>query len=178
MNKKVLITIFIVFIMITSVIGFISTQQDSQPNSNVFDYNGHDFYLVQGKYVTLINDDQYFFDYTPQNLENIEVPFFNLASKYYFIYNPVDLDDNMNYNMQKLNQLLSINNVQIVLACDKEENCDANSPIKDCSSDAFYFKYEDNNDLYLENKCVVLEGNGEDISKFVDRINMNFLGII
>lgn len=177
MNKKVWITLFIVFIMIASVIGFISTQSEKN-NTNSFDYNGHNFNLIQEKYVTLIDNNQYFFDYSPKELESIEIPNFNLVSKYYFIYGPKDMDDNLRYDMQKLGYFLDKKNIQAVLACDKDEKCSPEMPIKDCSNNAFYFKRMNESNVYLDENCVVIEGNNEDLSKFVDKIDMKIIGII
>ena len=68
-------------------------------------------------------------------------------------------------------------NVNIQLACSKQEGCDNNLPIKDCNEYSFYFVKGADTKIYKDNKCVVIEGDNLGISKAVDKINLKLLKV-
>ena len=178
MKTKIILTIFIAFIMITSVIGFIWTSGDSEDNSNFLEYNNYKFKNVNGRYLLDINSNEFVFDNSPYEVAEIHLEDFNIESdKYYILFNPEEKDLNMEYSIQKLYLVLKSLNVNIQLACSKEEGCDSNLPIKNCEDYSFYFKKSEDTKVYKENKCVVVEGDNQGISKAVDKINLKLLNI-
>src|SRR3989344_4698732 len=179
MNGKIIITLFIAFIMITSVIGFIwSSDSSSTDNFEVLEYNNHQFKSVNGKYLLEINNNEYVFDNSPYDLNNFDFEQFNLESdKYYISFNPEEKDLNMEYSIQKLYLVLRSLNVNVQLACFKEEGCDNNLPVKNCEDYSFYLNDGDSTKVYKDNKCVVVQGNNQGISKAVDKINLMLLKV-
>jgi len=180
MKSKIIITVFIAFLMMTSVIGMIWSYNSVQDNnSEAFQYGDYEFQKTDGRYVLELNGNQYVFDNTPYELSEIDIENFNLESdKYYIIFNPDEKDLNLEYSIQKLYLVLKSLNVNIQLACSVEEGCDNSLPIKTCNEYAFYFRRSDSTRIYKDNKCIVVEGDNQGLSKGVDKINLMLLKII
>src|SRR3989344_3709677 len=178
-KAQLFIVLFIVVIMISSVIGFVYTNPNSDQNINSFNYNNFKFDLTSnGKYQVNVNDKNFIFDYLPGDLKDIELLNFNLKDdKYYLITNYSEKDQNMDYNLNKLGYTLNLLGIKTVLACYNEEECNLDLPIKDCNNDAFYLKKSNINKVYLENKCIIIEGNPVSMSKMIDKVNLKLVGI-
>jgi hypothetical protein len=180
-KSNLYLAIFIVFIMVTSAIGFIySPSEQNNLNENSLDYKGFNFQLTtDNRFVTGINGNQIVLDNNPNNLDNITLPIFQLTqNKVYFIFNPGEKDNSLEYSMSKLAYMLQIKGVRAVLACSKEENCPAELPIKNCDSESFYFKKSNLTNIYKDNKCIVLEGDNLNINKYVDKIDLALVGAL
>ena len=163
--------------MVFSVIGFMwgGNNEESTP------YMGDEYGLIKtnNKWVLEKEGIQYVFDHHPNELKEIPVEYFNINNpKYYFIFDPEDKDANLDYSMGKLYYALKQLNLQIFLACSKEENCDLNIPIKNCSEPSFYFKKSEETKVYLDENCIMIEGNVQGLSMAVDKLNYLFLGVI
>jgi len=178
MNSKIIITLFIAFIMITSVIGFMWSSDSEGESYEVLEYNNHEFKNINGRYLLELKDREFVFDTSPYNLNNIDFEVNLESDKYYIIFNPKDKDGNLEYPIQKLYLVLNSLGVKVQLACSIEEGCDESLPIKDCSNSAFYFKRDSDAKLYKEDNCVVIQGDNKNINNYVDWINLNFLNII
>ncbi|MEK6869440.1 MAG: hypothetical protein AABX74_04375, partial [Nanoarchaeota archaeon] len=67
-------------------------------------------------------------------------------------------------------------------ACDKNEtNACANRPIITCDNTdklVLYVKEANNSGVYFDDNCIVIEGNGFDLVKGVDRVLYDFYEII
>jgi hypothetical protein len=177
---NLILVIFIVFIMVTSAIGFIySPSENNDLNENSFDYKGFQFGITtNNKFITDINGNQIIFDNDPRNLENINLPNFQITQeKVYLIFNPEEKDDSLQYSISKIYYTLQIKGIRGVLACSTEKDCPNELPIKNCDSESFYFKKSNLTNLYKEDKCIVLEGDNINIDKYVDKINLLLMGI-
>ena len=180
MNTKIILTIFIAFIMITSVIGFIwSGYSSNDIDYEIFEYGNYNFKKISGKYVLDLEGKEYIFDNTPYELNDVSFENFNIESdKYYILFDSKEKDVNMEYSIQKLYLVLNSLGIKVQLACSTEEGCDSILPIKNCEDYAFYFRKADNAKLYKDNNCVVIEGDNYDISREVDKIDLLLLKII
>ena len=141
-KSNLILVIFIIFIMVSSVIGFIYAPNDNGDlNQNLITYNGLDFQLTtDNRYVVDLNGNQILFDNDPNSLEEIILPNFQITQdKVYLIFNPEERDNNLDYSMAKLYSTLQVKGVRPVLACSKEENCSSDLPVKGCDSESFYF---------------------------------------
>jgi len=178
MDSKIIFALFIAFIMITSVIGFIWSSDSSENNFEVLEYKGHQFKNINGKYLLELNGNEYVFDNSPYGLNGFDFEQFSLESnKYYILFNPVEKDLNMEYSMQKLYLVLRSLNINVQLACSKEEGCDNNLPVKSCEEYSFYMNKGDNIKVHKDNKCVVIQGDNQGISRAVDKINLMLLKV-
>ena len=179
-KSNLILVVFIVFIMITSAIGFIYTPKDNNDlNQNSISYKGHNFQLTtDNRYVFDLNGNQIIFDNNPSDLDSINLPIFQITQdKVYLIFNPGERDNNLDYSMSKLAYTLQNKGIRTVLACSKEENCDAELPIKDCENEAFYFKKDNITKIYKDNNCVVLQGDSININKYVDKLDLALIGV-
>ncbi len=179
-KSNLILAIFIVFIMVTSVIGFMySPKEKDSLNENSFDYNGFNFELAtNNKFITSINGNQIIFDNDPRTLEDIKLPDFQITQeKVYLIFNPEEKDDNLDYSISKLYYTLQVKGIRAVLACSKEKDCPNNLPIKDCNSESFYFKKSNLTNIYKQDKCIIIQGDNININKYVDKIDLNLIGI-
>ena len=180
-KSKLLLVVFIIFIMITSVIGYFSYNNQNQANNiNIIDYNGFKFQTTQeGRWITSKNNINFIFDKLPSELENINLPNFQITQdKVYVLYNASNFNPGNDYSVGKLYYTLQNLGIRAVFACINEENCPTQYPIKDCSNEAFYFKLENTTKVYKDNKCLVIQGNNIGMSSIVDKINLRLLGII
>jgi len=176
-RAKLFMAIFIIVIMVSSVIGFVSL--DKKNNTQNYDYDGYTFNLdANGKYFVNINDKTFIFDYPPGDLSSITLPNFNLGnSKYYILINFLEKDENMDYSLNKLEYNLNTAGIRPVLSCINEEGCPSDVPIKDCSEDSFYFTKGNTSRIYLKDKCIVIEGSSTEMVKLVDKIDLKVAGI-
>lgn len=180
-KSNLILVIFIVFIMVSSVIGFIYTPNDDNSlNQNSIDYKGFNFELTtDNRYLLNINGNNLIFDNNPNDLQSISLPNLQITQdKMYLIFNPEEKDNNLDYSISKLYYTLQIKGIRGVLSCSKEENCSNNLPIKDCNSESFYFKKSNMTNIYKQDKCIVLEGDNLEINKYVDKINLELIGAL
>jgi len=71
-NKKMLVSLFIIAIMVLSAFGFILSYQTNQ-TEKLEEYNGYSFKKTTKGYLTEINDQKLYFDYYPGDLEQINI---------------------------------------------------------------------------------------------------------
>ena len=125
-KSNLILVIFIIVIMVSSVIGFIYSPGDNNALSqNSIDYKGFNFQLTtDNRYITNINGNNIVFDNDPNTLESINIPNFQITQdKVYLIFNSDERDDSLDYIMSKIYLTLQVKGVRPVLACSKEENC-------------------------------------------------------
>jgi len=176
MKTKVLLAIFIAIIMVSSILGIISYSSDDVTVSTL-DYHGKSFSLINGKFFLEVNGNNYVFDNSPYDLEDLDADFSLESDKYYLLFNPSERDNNIDYFMQKLYLTLSYQGINVQLACDREEGCDPSLPIKSCDDYSFYLKKSENTKIYKENNCVVLEGDNVGLNMAVDKVNLVMLNV-
>jgi hypothetical protein len=71
-NKKIMMSLFIVAIMVLSVFGFVMSYQTNQ-RDKLADYNGFTFSSSQAGLMTKINGQELSFNYYPEDLEKINI---------------------------------------------------------------------------------------------------------
>ena len=172
-RAKLLMAIFIIAIMISSVIGFVSLDKNNNPKN--YEYKGYKFNLdANGRYIY----NNFIFDYPPSDLQDIKLPDFTLEKeRYYLLINYSEKDENIDYGLNKLGYNLNLAGIRSVIACINELNCPQELPAKDCNEDAFYFIKSSINQVYLQDKCVIIEGDLTGINKFVDKIDLRIAKI-
>ena len=179
-KSKLILVIFIIFIMITSAIGFFSFSNQNQDTTNTIDYNGFKFTLTQdGRWSFNKNNVDFIFDNSPNDLVDINLPEFQITqNKVYLLYNASNLNPSNDYNIAKLSYTLQNLGIRPVIACINEENCPSQYPIKSCNEESFYFKLDNDTKVYNNDKCLVIQGDKVNINKIVDKVDLKLLGII
>lgn len=182
-KKKVLIPIFIIAIMVLSTLGYMILQQkeveELTGNGNYVEYNGLKLYQTQNsKWVVNVNNKNYVFDSSPDELKDVNVPIITLPEKVYLIFDASKRDENVDYSMQKLSLTMDNLDKIIIPSCLSEKDC-PDIPIKDCSSDeAFYFKIMpegSNPRVFIDGKCIVMEGDALGLSKMTDAVDLKII---
>ena len=112
-------------------------------------------------------------------LESMNVPSLDLfnSQKFYILFDPPISDKTIEYNMQKLSYFLQSNNKIVYAACAQEEGCPNDLPIKSCKDYSFYFKQANQSKAYIQDNCYVIEGNGEEITKITDKVDLKLVGL-
>ena len=130
------------------------------------------------------------FRYGPRDVEKIKIDgsldtnLINNATEYYVTFNPTG----QNFSSVALaigdfnTHMTNIFFKQPIAACDKNETlaC-ANRPIITCDNTdklVLYVKEANNSGVYFDDNCIVVEGNGFDLVKGVDRVLYDLYEII
>ncbi|MFH1839900.1 MAG: hypothetical protein ABH849_02010 [Nanoarchaeota archaeon] len=176
-KKKVFLGIFIVVIMVSSILGY-TFKEDEEDSGIVF--NGVQFYQNQDKWVAYVGNGYFAFDYLPNEVEEIQYETFQINSnKVYLGYIPTEKNVNFDYGLSKVYSTLNSLGIKSVLACSEEENC-PDIPLVDCSNEfqVVSFIESEDNKIYKEDNCIILECTSDEISKCADTFNYVLLGVI
>ena len=136
------------------------------------------------------------FRYSPHYLEDIRIfgyldaELFNNATDYYVTFNPMgDYDpdgDSFSYVVLAVNDfnqhMAKVFGKTPIAACDRNETeaCE-NIPIINCDNTdkiVLYVKEANQSLVKYDNNCIIVEGNGFDLVKGVDRVLYNFYEIM
>ena len=158
-RKKYIIGLFIVGLMASSALALFSGGGNHAGND--YSYNGQDFYLHQRGYVTEVDDNTYYFDFLPKDVEDMEF------DAYPFSIDKVYIDAD-NESLDVIIKLETLFVSKGILPIIEEKECDEGLVV------IKVIEGEDNK-VYIDNACIVLEGN---IYKTSDRFAYWYLGII
>ncbi len=180
--RKENVALFILIIMVFSVFGMWKASQ-----ANTVEYNGFEFILTQNGWLTTINDKQYFFNFLPNELEQINSTPIDLnGPKVYIAYDSKDKGLEKTNTINYLGSIIFQKGIRVVLSCTDEENCpDDEWPIVKCddaSADVILLKanHEDNESkIFKQDKCYVIQaGNNFDLSLLREKFAYSLLKII
>jgi len=185
-RKKLIVTIFIIFIMVSSTLGFILGFSNNSDNQQTREYNGFEFVQhTSGRWITNIGNNQVALINYPEDIEEVSFPSFlslnelNSANKVYLTYNH---GEPINLVLSELQFLTPYLNKPLIQACTEDmEGCES-LPLKTCDDAT---KTEKVIQLSLSNKtdsinyydnCIFLEG--ENLLKPIDRLIWTLLGVM
>jgi len=172
-------TIFIAFIMVSSVIGFLYAPQDpAQNQGNSQEFNGIKFIPTNNRFIVEQGTNQLIFDYLPSDLTEIQkLSLYDLnQQKLYLLYNSSEKDDNQEYVKTKLAYNLRILGKQVSEACISEIDC-PDIPVKSCNEPSIYLESSNQNKIRNQDYCLVISGDSLFQSKSADKIIQQLLGI-
>ena len=173
-RKGIILTLFIAFIMITSVLGFVFSGDNNQSS---VEYNGYTFTRTDNGWVSYIWDQYFYFTYSPADLKSVPFDVFPINSeKVYIAYNPDELDVVLQNSIDKLRYLFSLNGIIAYPACSIEQDC-PNIPVVSCDSEfpVISFRKSDQDRIFTDRTCIVLEGY---FVKNTDRLSYWLLGVM
>ncbi len=180
--KKIILPTFIGLIMILSVVGFALTYNSGNPQGNLdsYTYNGHQYTRTDAGWVVKVDEQYASFSYGPKDLEDIKLPGFSLPSKIYVAYDPDDKDQNIDFIIQKLNNILLYKNTRPVSACIKESKSCPNIPVINCNSgDKVIAIYKaDKSEVTVDNNCLNIKGSTLELNRITDKLAMHWLGLL
>ncbi len=177
--RKETMAIFIVLIMILSVFGMWQASQ-----SNKEEYNGYEFVATENGWTTTINNQQFLFNYLPQDLEEINSTQIQISgNKVYIAYDPDDKELEKQFTMNYLAALFYQNNVRPVFSCTKEEGCpDDEFPITTCddaSVNVVLIRSGNESKISKQDMCYIIQSPTDaDLTVLRERFVYDFLGIM
>lgn len=173
-RKGIILTLFIAFIMITSVLGFVFSGDNNQDS---IDYNGYTFTRTDNGWASYIRDQYIYFTYSPNELQDVPFDVFPINSgKVYVAYNPNEMDIVLQNSIDKLRYTFSLNNIVAYPACSIEDGC-PDIPIVSCDSEfpVISFRKSNQDRIFTDENCIVLEGY---FVKNTDRLSYWLLGVM
>ena len=181
--KKLILPLILVFLMIGSI--FTIFLSGSSNNLNEVTYNNLKFTKTDTGWISYINNKQIVLINNPNDLKNIQIPNINLqdlnsAQKVYLSVNP-------NENIQQAYALFNTDikpllRLNVINACTVDIQKCANLPLKTCTDASQLQKViilEESNSTKIEynNNCLYISGNQEDLTKIIDKLTLNLLGV-
>lgn len=180
MNKTKAMAWFIVLLMVFSVLGMVGSSFFSEDEGQV-EYNGFTFIAVGSQWLLRSDAGEYYFQYLPQELENITSPGeINLdISKIYMGFQPKDI-----INFDK-----AINSIRYVLynnqgimsqkACIIERDC-PDIPIINCREKQGIIVISGEKNSYTrDEKCLIMTAvDNQELSKLTERLVYKLVGVM
>ncbi len=154
-RKKLYIGLFIVFLMVSSTLGFIYGSDGASKK-----VNGHKFTQTDRGWQVYIGNAYWYFDYLPDQLD-FESNIGRLTSKVFVVMG----DTNYYYDLSSKFALLGVITEKIDL---EGVDCDG-------EFSTLVFTYKNDNKIYKESNCVYFEGN---TNVLIDRLFYEALGVI
>ena len=175
-KSQLFMTAFIALIMISSVIGFLYTPEDAAVAPGTKQYSNIQFYPQNNQWLALSNNQQFLFDYLPEELSAITIPQIYILNnpKLYIIFNASER--NQEYLLQKLEYNLRTLGKTVVQACLTETDC-PDIPVKDCTEPGILLRESRENRVYLYESCIAIEGDTLYQSQAIDKLHQALLGI-
>ncbi len=184
-SKKNLVTLFIVFIMVTSVVGYMF----GKDGGDKFKYGDYSFSRQGNNWVLKIDKIEYVFDFFPAEVEDINLSLGIIDSLKGVV--EIDFTSSVNdsyaeaialaqYNF--VQNLGKISNAYVRIGMIDENDFDL--PIITCkdatsSVPVLYFKEANVTKVEFKNSCISVEAKSEiDILRIKDRLLYGLLGII
>ena len=182
-SKKNMVSFFIVFIMISSVVGFMWGRSDNRKEK----YNGIPFEVKDKQWVTVINDAQVGFDFFPTEVESIELSPDIMAR----LSNTLEIDTTYDINdtnkeaiaLAQYKMGLMLNNLNIFVRRGLIGENDL-LPIINCDDSTdlvpvIYFRSSNETKVFLEDDCIITESrNAQDFLKIKERMLYGIVGVI
>ena len=182
-KRNTFLVIFIAFIMVSSVIGFLYSGE-----TNKFKYKKMKFTRTENGWSTLINNQRLSFTYFPTEVEQIELNPEILTA----ISNKPEVDTTSELNdtfseeiaLAQYDMALALNKMNIYLRQGFTTNNSFNTPIITCEGSTqavpvIYFKQSNQTKISLENDCIIAGArNNIDILRIKDRLLYSILGVI
>jgi hypothetical protein len=181
-HKGTILSAIIVFIMISSVIGFLYGGQTDQ-----YRYKDLKFKKSTAGWTTTINSQQLVFDYFPSDVEQIEMgPEIQAA-----LINRPEIDTTSDINdtfseeiaLAQYNMALVLNELNIYARRGFTTNNTFGLPLISCESAStavpvIYYQYSNETSLSMENNCIMAKSrNPIDILRLKDRLLYSLLGV-
>ncbi len=176
-----IIVFFIIFLMAFSVIAsvfFFNDNQNNDPDSTKYDYNGFSFINTQDGWQ--LESNGIIFEYLPNELENIDSSQYKYESAVnknsFIIFDTKEIDQN-DYLFHKLASIRQLG-YNYFPACKKEEEC-GDLPIKKCEKEDIEIQIteKENSVKTTETGCVIIKTTKEDTIKVINKYIYLILGL-
>jgi len=170
-KNQIIIGVILIGLMVLSTAGY-SLMSGDKTNEDKSTYKGFKFVKQSGYWITEINKQAFYFQYLPQDLENVSVyGTYNIAD---YSGKPLYLVNSNPAAAEILRNLQGISRYQE--ACISGMNCTSSEfPIKTCSDNVIIFNFEGNKtEVKKEGSCVYISG---EMEKSADAFIYKILGV-
>ena len=183
MNSKVLVGLFLAFLMVSSIAGFV-IDQASFTNQGKVKYLGRSFAQTDQGYLTYLGNDQILISSDPRNvqlyqgLESLSLEELNSAGKIYFTFNP---SDNLQNTLSYFNAAIVPRfNKNMIISCKADSPECADLPIITCADATESIKIiqldlADSPSLTYNNNCLLIQGNQATLPNLFDSLILDLL---
>ncbi len=180
-RNKILTGIILVAIMVFGTVGyaFFGRGIGLEGKTEKVVYNSQEFKLLEsGLWQAEIQGHTFFFNYLPNETEEIAVPLILSMGNYvgrplYFnSENPaatIEIKQNLASLASKMPQEACVKNLN--------EECTEDWPIKNCSDNIIIIREKQINEISQEDNCIFIQGNYSDLVKISDAFLYKILGI-
>ncbi|MBR9691992.1 hypothetical protein GOV06_04340 [Candidatus Woesearchaeota archaeon] len=184
-SKQNMVAMFIVFIMVSSVIGYMFGKEGGEK----FKYGDHSFLLRNKEFILKTDNEELSFDFFPADVDDIETDFdvsdvIKGVAEIDFTSDPDDKHAEIialaQYRFQQV--LERVSNTYVLNGMTSKN--EFNLPVITCedateSIPVLYFKKANVTSIILENNCIIAQAKSEvDILRVKDRLLYGLLGII
>ncbi|MBI2148625.1 hypothetical protein HYU23_03010 [Candidatus Woesearchaeota archaeon] len=166
----------IVLIMIISI--FTISLGNPAAVENLAEYNGFKLKNINGLWNIKINNIDYVFEYSPNDLQSVDSAGLDLGNKVYISYDTGGFSYD-SPELLRLKQFLALTGRTAFFACLKEDGC-GNFPLIDCSNvnKVIYFTNGNKTQMYNDNNCIILEAVPGEESLIINKFMYLVLGVI
>jgi hypothetical protein len=177
-KQQTILGVTLALIMVLSafgaVVGSFSNAQDNELN-----YNGLKFISYNGYWTTTIGELDFYFRFNPKQTENVSSFFENktipLATDY--LDKPLYLKSDNQAATSEIYQNTQYFIERIQAACLDNLTCSQDLPIKNCTDNFILIESSEIPSFQIDNKCVFIKGNSEEILMMTDEFLFKTLGI-
>ncbi len=170
-RNQIILGIILVILLLGSIIGYSVSSALNSNNSGVSveEYKGLEFVNSQGYWILSLQEQEFYFSYLPQEVENVSVLGEYELQEY--LEKPLYFVDSDAYVQQEV--LLNLDRYvqRYQDACLNNTNCEG--PIKTCEDNLIVYS-EGDNKVFKQENCVYIQGD----LKAVDAYLYKLLGII
>lgn len=182
-KSRLLLPLFIVIIMITSILGFMW----KEPTTDQHKYNDYLFTQTDKGWITYVNNRPLLLTSDPKSLEfvpieDISLSELNSAQKIYLSTNPEDsLNQVALYNFQK--NVVPLISTRLVTSCTVDIPQCSEKPIKTCNDTSdtvkvIIFKSSNQTAVKYRENCLTIQGNNQNLTQATDKLILRLWGII
>ncbi len=179
-KKKLILALFISFLMVTSIAGFISLPSDNS-NIETKQYKGLEFSYINDKWVAFVNNIPIQLAFDPEILGEQEIVNLNKLNSAEKIYISTDQNETGNFLIyQELNSLSQLLIPKTINSCFEDSQECVKLPLKSCEdakdlNKVIVIKKENNTNIKYNNNCLEIIGSESEIIKFIDQLILSSL---
>ena len=176
--KRLFIPLFLAFILILSVFGYIFAGKSS--NDDTSQYQGYSFTKTSQGWKLISAGKTYFFYSLPDQLHDIPLAPLPSASKFYISGQDISFFSSLPYRELTLNLG---NAIKLQPACAQDSPGCETYPLKTCAdatsnAPVLVYLYAEKSSLEQKENCLQIQGTTDDMIRITDAIILHSLGVL
>ena len=180
-TKKIIIALFICFLMVTSIAGFIAiSEEDNSFNQEKKYFKEREFVRENDRWTTDFNGNKISILINPELLREEAIDFNKLrqSEKVYVSLNP---KNDISLIGSEINLFLQMLNKKLILSCYEDSEECKNLPLRTCKdatslNNVILVKLNNQSKFEFNQNCLQIEGSEKEIATYVDSLIVSLLG--